>query len=131
MSADAYKKLHEELRQKLSDFEYSRNTSLHQLFEIYPHVYALEHTLDNWINTLVTKEESNDEAKSVLFREYNTLFYSNYRKELDSFSPTYWSQSGRYFSTLFPNADMLFLSLNPMISEMKERQERREKPKVP
>jgi hypothetical protein len=128
MDVKEYKTFRQEIIEKLPSLENLPSVSpingnlrgsLGNLVNIYPHVSALDKTLRWAIDELVVKESTDDVAKSVLFREYETSVYPKYREWLDEFDPGYSTMAASHWTTLVPNADLLFPSLNPWLKAQK------------
>jgi hypothetical protein len=110
---DGYKKLRSEILQKNAANVLYKFDEIREIFHIYPHVWALQYTLRRSIDRFAAKETTDDEAKSIMFNEYEISFYSVYRREFDLFGEDTFSHLSLNWSTLLPSADYLFLTLNP------------------
>jgi hypothetical protein len=117
MGVEEYEKFTKEIKSKQSaipKMQPGQPPSSHfgLLLDMYPHISALYKTLCRTVDRLAVKEGTDDIAKSILFKEYETFFYPTYREEFDTFAPGYTSYAGSYFSTLPAGAGMMFVSLN-------------------
>jgi hypothetical protein len=119
-----YKKLREEISKHYTDIY--KIDEVREMFWIYPHVWALRNTLRRSIDRFVVKETTDEEAKIVLFKEYEISFYSTYRKEFDLFGEDTFAHVSSNWSTLFPSADRLFLSLDRYNNEFERWRETRQ-----
>jgi hypothetical protein len=88
-----------------------------ELIEMYPHISALYKTLCRTVDRFAMKESTDELAKSILFKEYETFFYPAYREEFDAFEPGYYMYAGQHFVTLPAGAGKMFFSLS---SELRE-----------
>jgi hypothetical protein len=127
VTVEWYKKVQAELIQHLdSDLKRGDFTNLTQLFAIYPHIWSLNFVIETSINEIVKDETTDQEARSILFTEYNTNIYPIYRKEFDKFGTGTFMHAGAAWSMLDPSAELLFPNLSSYIVKFQEWREQRQ-----
>ena len=75
MIVDEYKKLPLELLQKNATTKVLTLNGVREVFLIYPHVRALDRTLRGSIARIAVKDSTDEEAKLIIDKEYDTNFY--------------------------------------------------------
>jgi hypothetical protein len=113
LSPSDYRKFENEIEQK--DMFAILPTPLdplgHLLF-LYAHVVSLDLALRRSIDRFVEKEKTDEEAKAILQKEFET-FYSIYRKQFNAFENKTFSMAHYDWSMLTADVDSLFIALNP------------------